>query len=109
MEREKNGQKGKNVTPTQTQNPEPRTPSTVSTLSNPSTRNISTLKPYFPTLNQDETHVTSPGQQRSERQWSLIFVTAIATASVMFETLKEMAMENTPPTMIKVRKRASPA
>jgi hypothetical protein len=60
------------------------------------------LNPDFSTLNQDDTHVTSPGQQRSERQWSLIFVTAIATASVVFETLKEITLENTPPTMIKV-------
>lgn len=47
-------------------------------------------------------HVATPAQNRVQRQWALIFVTAIVTASVTFETLKEITIENTPPTMIKV-------
>jgi hypothetical protein len=47
-------------------------------------------------------HTTTPAQEKAERQWALIFVTAIVTASVTFETLKEITEENTPPTMIKV-------
>lgn len=47
-------------------------------------------------------HETTPAQEKAERQWALIFVTAIVTASVTFETLKEITEENTPETMIKV-------
>jgi hypothetical protein len=47
-------------------------------------------------------HDASPAQMRVQRQWALIFVTAIATASVVFETLKEITIERTPPTMIRV-------
>ncbi len=47
-------------------------------------------------------HTVTPAQEKAERQWALIFVTAIVTASVTFETLKEITEENTPPTMIKV-------
>ena len=34
-----------------------------------------------------------------ERLWALIFVTAIVTASVIFESMKEIVQNNTPPTM----------
>lgn len=50
----------------------------------------------------------TPAQMRVQRQWALIFVTAIATASVVFETLKEITMERTPPTMIRVSVALSP-
>jgi hypothetical protein len=49
-----------------------------------------------------EHHIATPAQKRAQRQWALIFVTAIVTASVTFETLKEITIENTPATMIKV-------
>mmetsp|Transcript_6483 Transcript_6483/g.14933 ORF Transcript_6483/g.14933 Transcript_6483/m.14933 type:complete len:830 (+) Transcript_6483:53-2542(+) len=47
-------------------------------------------------------HAATPAQNRVQRQWALIFVTAIVTCSVFFETLKEVTIERTPPSMIKV-------
>eukprot|EP00961_Rhodomonas_salina_P228602 3089650-Rhodomonas_salina.2 len=48
-------------------------------------------------------HMLTPGQENAERMWALIFVTAIVTASVLFETMKELIESNTPATMQKVR------
>uniref|UniRef100_A0A6T6WP78 EF-hand domain-containing protein n=1 Tax=Hemiselmis tepida TaxID=464990 RepID=A0A6T6WP78_9CRYP len=49
-----------------------------------------------------EAHEATPAQNRVQRQWALIFVTAIVTCSVVFETLKEVTIERTPPSMIRV-------
>jgi len=47
-------------------------------------------------------HELTPAQERAERLWALIFVTFIVTASVMFETMKEIIIHNTPETMFVV-------
>ena len=47
-------------------------------------------------------HELTPAQERAERLWALIFVTFIVTASVIFETVKEIITHNTPETMVTV-------
>jgi len=47
-------------------------------------------------------HELTPSQERAERLWALIFVTFIVTASVIFETCKEVILHNTPETMTSV-------
>ena len=47
-------------------------------------------------------HELTPAQERASRLWALIFVTFIVTASVIFETCKEIIHHNTPETMFTV-------
>lgn len=44
-------------------------------------------------------HELTPSQESAARLWALIFITFIVTASVIFETCKEVIMHNTPETM----------
>jgi hypothetical protein len=44
-------------------------------------------------------HELTPSQETAARLWALIFITFIVTASVIFETCKEVIMHNTPETM----------
>ena len=44
-------------------------------------------------------HTLTPSQVRTERLWALIFVTGIVTASVVFETVKEIIEHNSPDSM----------
>jgi hypothetical protein len=50
-------------------------------------------------IEEHGSHELTPSQERAERLWALIFVTFIVTASVIFETCKEVILHNTPETM----------